>query len=184
MRVIFFIESLQAGGKERRAAELIRYLKDTTDYEVEIVLTEAEIHFDEVLKMGIKVSILKRRSSKYDPSLFSRFLTVCRAFKPDIIHTWGKMTTFYAIPAKLILRVPLVANLVSDTSGRSGRYSFYSLLKTLNIFFSDSVLSNSIAGLKTYRINTPKARVIYNGVRLSRFSVSYDIQKIREELDI
>lgn len=185
MKILFFIESLQSGGKERRAVELITYLKErSTGYEMELVLTEAEIHFEEIYKTGIPITVLKRRGFKYDPGLFSRFYRICRRFRPDVIHTWGKMSTFYAIPSRLLCGTPLVANLISDTLQRSGKYSFYAFLKKINIFFSDAVLSNSVAGLRTYNIHTSKAKVIYNGVELSRFSFNPDARKVRKELNI
>ena len=45
MKILFFAESLQAGGKERRLLELIDYLIQQADYEIALVLTEDEIHY-------------------------------------------------------------------------------------------------------------------------------------------
>lgn len=182
MRILFFIESLQSGGKERRCVELVSYLKRTSpEYEMEIVLTEDEIHFDEIVKTGIRITILKRRY-KYDPGLFSGFLKVCRRFNPDIIHSWGKMSAFYAIPAKIICKIPLVSNLIADTTASSS--TFKTMLRRINIYFSDVILSNSDAGLRAYKIRTPKAKVIYNGVNLMRFSDSLKDNDAKNELRI
>ncbi|HLN22182.1 MAG TPA: glycosyltransferase [Bacteroidales bacterium] len=184
MRILFFIESLQAGGKERRAVELISYLKQSSStYDIEIVLTEEEIHFDEIYKTGCRITVLKRKL-KYDPGIFFRFHEVCKRFKPELIHTWGKMSTFYAIPSKILLKVPLVSNLIADTTGSSSKLSFSSILRKINVSFSDAVLSNSEAGLRAYGITTPRAKVIYNGVRLSRFSLKETQKDVRKEFGI
>ena len=55
MRILFFLESLHGGGKERRAAELITFLMEQPDkYDIELVLTEKEIHYEDVLRYWSK----------------------------------------------------------------------------------------------------------------------------------
>lgn len=184
MRILFFLESLHGGGRERRAAELILYLRELYGSDaIEVVVTEEEIHYEEISGSGIRIHVLKRKT-KYDPRIFSKFYGICRDFKPDLIHSWGKMSTFYSIPAKIISGVPLVASLIADTLNTSGKNSRYGYLFRLNTFFSDRVLSNSQAGLDTYGVDPGKSRVIYNGVRLSRFITSFDTEVTRKEFGI
>src|SRR5512133_2561465 len=124
MRILFFLESLHTGGKERRSVELMRYLKDQPGrYDINLVLTEDEIHYEEIYDIDVKITVLKRKRFKYDPSLFVRFLKICRSFHPDLIHAWGKMATFYAIPSKVMLGIPLVSSLIADTSRSYGSLS-------------------------------------------------------------
>lgn len=185
MKILFFLESLHGGGKERRSVELMRYLKEQSrEYEIELVLTEKEIYYEDILKTGIHITILERRGIKYDPFIFLKFIKVCRRFKPDLIHTFGKMATFYAIPAKIMCGVPIVANLISDTIRSYRNYSKYHILLMINSFFSDTVLSNSKAGLDIYGVKPPKGKVIYNGVRLSRFRNDFNAVDVRNELGI
>ena len=184
MRILFFLESLQCGGKERRSLELMQFLKQNTDHEIELVLTEDEIYYDDVYDLGIKISIIKRKGLKYDPALFFKFNTICRRFKPDIIHAWGKMTTFYAIPSKIIGRIPMISSLIADSNRGYNGFSPYSYLLNTNVFFSDVVLSNSNAGLVAYNIRTKKAKVIHNGVDLRRFQPVFDKKTVREEFGI
>jgi glycosyltransferase involved in cell wall biosynthesis len=54
----------------------------------------------------------------------------------------------------------------------------------MGVTFSNVILSNSKAGLEAYEITSPKAKVIWNGVRLERFEKTYDKLKKREELNI
>lgn len=185
MRILFFLESLHGGGKERRSVELMRYLKEQPgDYEIELVLTEDEIYYEDIHQADIPITILKRKGIKYDPAIFLKFYKICRRFKPDVIHAWGKMATFYAIPARIACRTPLVSSLIADSGRSYGYFSRYYLLLRTNIHFSDIVLSNSEAGLRSYKIRTAKARIIYNGVRLSRFNKLFDIQRVRQEFGI
>lgn len=185
MKILFFLESLHTGGKERRSVELMRYLKlQPEKHEIILVLTEDEIHYEEIRDLDVKITVLKRKGLKYDPSLFSRFMKVCRSFRPDLIHAWGKMVTFYAIPSKIILGIPLVSSLIADTSRSYGPLSWYAVLLRTNVYFSDAVLSNSKAGLEAYGVRSAKAKVIYNGVRLSRFSQTVDITATRKALGI
>lgn len=184
MKILFFIESLHRGGKERRAVELLHYLLDNTSVEILLVLTEPEIYYKSVLDLPVEVVILKRGEIKYDISLFKEFHNICKKFKPDIIHAWGKMTTFYAVPAKLLFKIPLISNLVSDAEGRYKKLSFDPIFYQIDILVSDYIVSNSYAGLNAYKISDPKALVIPNGVRLERFQQNPGNQQIREELGI
>lgn len=184
MKILFFAESLQTGGKERRLLELIQYLTQQTNYEIALVLTENEIHYKYVFNLKITIKIINRKRLIYDPSVFIRFYKFCSDFKPDVIHTWGRMTTFYALPAKFRFKVPLISNLISDTKRKFKTFSFDSLFFNSCILFSDIILSNSKAGLLAYNVTSPKARVIYNGVNIKRFSTSIDIKKKRSELGI
>jgi glycosyltransferase involved in cell wall biosynthesis len=185
MRILFFLESLHGGGKERRSVELIRYLKQQPgNYEIELVLTEKEIFYEDILRTNVRIRILQRNRFRYDPAIFFKFYSICRNFRPDIIHAWGKMTTFYAIPAKTLCKVPLVSSLIADASKGYNDYSPYHLLLRTNVHFSDVILANSRAGLRAYGINERKARVIYNGADLLRFGYDFDMQSVKNELHV
>jgi glycosyltransferase involved in cell wall biosynthesis len=184
MKILFFVESLYRGGKERRAVDLMQFLKRQNDIEIILVLTEDKIYYQSVFDLGIPIIILKRKGIKYDPGLFIKFYKCCRQYNPDIIHAWGKMTVFYAIPARLIRRIPLISSMISDSVGRFARFSFDSFFFNTGIFLSDVILSNSKSGLSAYNIKTPKAKVIPNGVNLERFRGKYDTIRIREEFGI
>jgi glycosyltransferase involved in cell wall biosynthesis len=184
MKILFFIDTLTSGGKERRMLELIQYLKKHTDYTLVLVLTEDLIYYEYVYDLGIQIKIIKRKGIKYDPTLFVKFYRFCNHFKPDIIHAWGRMTTFYAIPTKILSRIPLISNLIADSLGAKKLLGLNPLFFKADIFFSDLILSNSEAGLKAYKIESPKAKVVWNGVNLERFHRKFDIENIRRELKV
>jgi glycosyltransferase involved in cell wall biosynthesis len=184
MKILFFIDSLTSGGKERRMLELIQYLKQHTDYEISLVLTDNLIYYEYVYELGIPIIIIKRKGIKYDPQPFVKFYSYCCQFKPDIIHAWGRMTTFYAIPTKLLLGIPLISNIIADVQMGYKVMSFSYLFLRVDIFFSNVILSNSNAGIIAYKIKSPKLKAIHNGVNLERFQQKYDVKVVREELNI
>jgi glycosyltransferase involved in cell wall biosynthesis len=184
MRILFFTESLIAGGKERRLLELLQYLHNQPDYSVALVITESFIDYEYVHELGIPVIIIKRKGLKYDPLPFFRFYSYCRIFKPDIIHAWGRMTTFYSIPSKLFQRIPLITSMIAGAVKGYKTFSIKNLFFIADVFYSDIVLSNSQAGLAAYKVAAPKSRVIMNGVRLERFRQKFNTKVLREELGI
>jgi len=184
MRIIFFIESLRFGGKERRLLELIRYLKIYADSEIALVITEEEIHYSYVHELDVNLKVIQRKWLKKDPLLFIKFYRYCLSFNPDLIHCWGFMNTFYAIPSKVILRIPLVSSMITTSKKPFKLISFKSLFFNISCRFSDIILSNSKAGLRAFKINSPKAKVIYNGVQLERFEKKINTKEVRKELGI
>ena len=181
MKILFFVQNLLAGGMERRLLELIRYLKLNDGYDIVLVIAEDDIYFDYVTKLGVRIELIKRKS-KYDPTLFVRFYRLCKQFNPDIIHAWGRFATFNAIPAKILCRKPLLSNLINNAKVDFRKHSLDKIQHKSGLFFADIILSNSEAGLRAYKINSPKARVIRNGVYIERFNNESD--KLSERLKL
>ena len=169
MRILFFIESLRSGGKERRLLELIRYLSGKSGYELMLVLTEDEIHYSYATDLITDIRIIKRKFLRKDPMIFLKFFRISNDFKPDIIHTWGSMLAFYAIPAVLLKKIPHVNGHIADAPVNLKRSGFHYYITRIGFRFSDVILSNSLAGFKSYNVTGKKCRVIYNGLNLRRF---------------
>lgn len=184
MRILFFIETLRCGGKERRLLELVQYLQEHTDYEMLLVLTEDEIHYKYVHDLRIDLKVIKRRGTKKDPRLFMKFYRLCNEFRPDIIHTWGSMPAFYALPAILIKKIIHINGHITDAPLNRRKYDFHYFVTNLGFKYSKIILSNSYSGLKSYGVSGEKCRVIYNGIRLERFSNLIDKEAIKEEFNI
>ena len=179
MKILFFIESLGSGGKERRLLELIHFLEHNTDHEMLLVLTEENIHYNYVHELQTRIKILKRKGSKKDPRLFIEFYRLCIEFEPDVIHTWGSMLAFYALPAVVIKRIPHINSHIADSPLVINKCDFHYSIIYLGFKFSTIILSNTYAGLKAYGLSGQKCRVIYNGIRLERFSGLPDRESIR-----
>lgn len=69
MKILYIIESLSAGGKERRLVELIKGLKDHSDFQCELAVMSNDIHYEYVFKQNIRIHYLIRKWKK-DPEIF------------------------------------------------------------------------------------------------------------------
>ena len=134
-----------------------------------LVLTEDEVHYKYVFDLNVKIRIIKRKRFKKDPSLFFKFYRLCNEFNPDIIHTWGSMLAFYSLPAIIFKKIPHINGHITDAPLHRKKYSFHNIVTNLCFKFSDIIVANSYAGLKSYGVSGPNCRVIYNGVRRERF---------------
>lgn len=184
LKILFFIDSLYAGGKERRLIEFLCFLKEKTNYELLLVITEDQIQYKDVFELNIQIKVLKRRWSKKDPSIFYKFYKIAKRFQPDIIHAWGRMVTFYAVPTKVLLKIPLISNAISDTKRTFRSISFDNLIFRIICFYSDIIVANSKAGISAYGIQSKKVVNIYNGVRLQRFNITPRNEELRKEFKI
>ena len=181
MRILLFIESLRSGGKERRLVELLSKIKDYPDCEFKVVLTRPDIHYQNFLDYQIPYEVIERKGLKKDPRLFFKFYRVARNFQPDIIHVWGNMVAIYAIPTKLLLRVPMINNQIADAPQNvSGRILSYKI----TFVFSYLIVANSYAGLKAYNAPKNKSKVIYNGFNFNRITNLKPQEIIRKKFHI
>ena len=181
MKILFFIESLEAGGKERRLVELIKGLSQNKSNEMELVVTKKFIHYDAVFSTGIKIHYTLRKHTTKDPSIFFKFYKIAMKMKPDIIHVWGNMTAIYAIPTKLLLRIPLINNQITDAPAHLPSAI---LSHKLSFPFSDKIIANSYAGLKAYKAPEKKSDVIYNGFDFNRISELKSKESIRAKFNL
>lgn len=183
-KILFFIDSLRSGGRERRLIELLYYLKKKTNYNLHVVLTQNKVHYDYVYDLNIPITIIERRILKKDPGFFFRLFFFLRKVRPDFIHSWNSMTSFYAIPACVMLGIPLINNEIADAFPRKTGLCFKKFTWWLNHRFSDRIIANSTAGLKAYEVSPDKGLVIYNGVRLERFQNLPESQQIKKKYNI
>jgi glycosyltransferase involved in cell wall biosynthesis len=180
-KILFFIGSLISGGKQRRLIELLTYLEKKTGYELLIVIAYNQIDYPAFYRLESKHIILNKKPDFKDPRLFYRMYKICKSFKPDIIHTWGSMQTFYMIPSAIINRIPLINSQITSAKPNN-RFDF---VNALNFHFSKYITSNSVAGLESYGLKqNDKYRVIYNGINLDRFKNLPTADQIKKEMQI
>lgn len=179
VKVLIFIESLRSGGKERRAVELMRSLQKDGRFQLELVLTRDEIHYEAFRNLGIKWHVIERKVWKKDPRLFFLFLIIAFRFRPDIIHVWGHMPAVYAMPAKLFLGVGLVNSEIADARPPKNL-----LAQKLVFGYSDRILSNTRAGLSAYDAPEEKSTVIHNGFDFKRLENLPDVRTVKARLGI
>lgn len=183
MKVLFFIDGLAAGGKERRLTELMKILTLNPDFNFELVVMNSDIHYSEVLDLNIKIHYLLRKKKK-DISIFRKFYKICKNYKPDIVHCWDSMTAVYAVPACKILGTKLVNGSVVDTPKNRTILNKSWLRAKLTFLFSNFIIGNSKSGLAAYNAPLRKSLLIYNGFNFQRINNLTDRDTIRQELDI
>ncbi len=168
MRILFFIDSLRAGGKERRCTELLKCLKLSSSVEFEVVLMSRDVHYKEIFDLNIKIHYLIRKTKK-DLSVFSGFYKVCKNYNPDIVHCWEGMTATISVPTCILQNIKLVNGMVIDTPVVQNILNKDWLRAKLTFPFSDRIIGNSNAGLAAYGASPKKSVCIYNGIDFNRF---------------
>jgi len=181
MRILYFIDGLGPGGKERRLVELIRELSKDSQFQLELAVRKKDIHYKDIHTCNIKIHFIERKGLKKDPRVFYAFYKIAKKFKPDIIHVWSNLVAVYAIPTKTILKIPMVNNQVTNSTIQ--RVSSI-LNHRLTFPFSDRIIANTYAGLEAYNAPKPKSRVIYNGFDFKRIRNLEDAALMRNKLQI
>ena len=185
MKILFFIGSLRSGGKERRLVELLSYLKNKGGYEIKLILAYNEIAYHKINALDIDIIDLQKKQGKKSFGVFYQFYRICKDFRPDIIHTWGSMQTFYALPSKILLNIPLVNSQIADSIGTKNMPLFVKFTNLVNFKFSNVICSNSFSGLKAYQQEKDqRAVVVYNGLDENRFVNLENENKIRKKYGI
>ncbi len=171
-----------SGGKERRLTELLKNLV-FHDITYELVVMSDDIHYKEVFNLGIKIHQLVRKTKK-DIFIIRKIFRLCRDFKPDIVHCWDSMTAVYLVLPCKLLNIKLINGMVVDTPVNQSIGNKSWLRARLTFPFSDTIVGNSMAGLKAYRANGRKSQCIYNGIDFERFTQLKGKSLVKKELKI
>ena len=169
MKILISTDSMGAGGAERQFIMLYTALLNM-NHDVKFASLGTGYYYNYMLDAGLLIYSYPRKHS-YDLSPLFRISSLINSFRPDIVHTWGWMSTFSSALVCKRHSIPLVSSVRSGTPPKKIIRSF------LEISISDLVISNSIAGLVAHRVPTEKGHVVYNGFDCSRIpssSKSYD----------
>jgi glycosyltransferase involved in cell wall biosynthesis len=169
LRILIFIGSLRSGGKERRLVELLTYFKTKGYFEFLVVVTKDEVHYRDFYKLDIPYHVIKKKWKKNDPTVFYQLYKIAKQFRPHLIHAWGRMQSFYTLPAVIVQGIPLVNSQITGAPVKSNKWSVWNLVDRLNFFFSKIILSNSKAGIEAFNPPGNKIKVVYNGINMNRF---------------
>ncbi|MDD4361939.1 MAG: glycosyltransferase [Bacteroidales bacterium] len=166
---------------ERQLVELLSGLVKTESVNVELVLLSEEVHYSKLYDLNIPVYHVHRRCKK-DPSVFWRLYRLFKDTKPNIIHVWESMNAVYALPGSFFLGIPYVNGMIRSAPDN---LDFKNLIRARCTFwFSRKVISNSLAGLKAYKVRDDKAVCIYNGFDFGRMKNVEDSELLRAKLGL
>ena len=179
IKILYVIDGLRSGGKERRFISLLKKIGVLKDFQCEVVLFNKNIHYTEIFDLDVKTSFINRKHS-FDISSFNQFNNKVKAFNPNIIHAWDTLSTLYAIlPAKL-LNIKLITSKITDAPLKYKKFSKYGIASELCFKYSDLILSNSNAGIQSYKVPLNKSKVIHNGFDQDRKKIIINkISKIK-----
>lgn len=183
MKILFFIDTLESGGKERRLTELLKALKAEPEVEFSLLVMSGDIHYKEILDLGIKIHYIVRKSKK-DFSVLSKFYQLCKSIKPDVVHCWDSMTAVYSIPICKLLKIKLINGMVVDSPAKQNIFNKYWFRAKLTFPLSNMIIGNSRSGMLAYNAPKNKSLVIYNGFNFSRLETLHDKLSITQELGI
>jgi glycosyltransferase involved in cell wall biosynthesis len=167
------IDALGIGGKERQAVELVKGLRTLAmSVEFRVVCFDADdFYLSDLTSAGIAVDFIPR-SVRWDVAVGRTLWRIVSAFQPDVIHTNGLVSSFYALPAAKANRIPLINGSIRNAfSGGNRRWK----LERLLLLASDFRVANSLAGLRSRRLPETDQRnvVIHNGFDFSRIANAY-----------
>jgi len=183
LRILFVIDTLGSGGKERRLTELLKALRSRQEVYFELVVMSDAIHYREILDLGINIHKIIRKTKK-DFSVFGKFYRLIRDYKPDIVHCWDSMTAIYVAPLCKILYFKLVNGMVIDSPVKQNIFNKHWLRAKLTFPFSHVIVGNSKAGLIAYKAPASKSVVIHNGFNFDRINNVTGVEAMRQELNI
>jgi len=183
MKILYVTDNLWSGGKQRQLAELIKGLAVRDDIHCWLAVTASGLHYTDLLNQDIQIRYLARRTKK-DPAVFYELSRLCRAVRPDIIHTWDSMTSIYALPICKLMGIKMVNGMIRDAPPKPTPRNKHWLRAKGTFPFSDAVISNSLAGLRSYGPPPRKSFCIRNGFDFARTQSLQEAATVRERFSI
>lgn len=183
MKILFFIDGLRAGGKERQLLELVRGLARRGGYVMDIAVMNRDVHYKEVFDLGVEVHYIIRKG-KQDVSGFFKIFRLCRVLKPDVIHAWDSLTAMYAAPAARLLGITFINGFIRHAARPRFPSKFW-WISQLTILLAHRTVSNSMAGLKAHGLKpSKKYRCIVNGFDPGRVGELEAPERVRERFAV
>lgn len=181
MKILFIIDKMTSGGKERRLTELMKQLSICKGIEFELAVMSMDIHYKEVFNLNITIHYVLRNRKK-DLFVFRKLYKLCKESRPDIVHCWDGMTAVYIAPICKLLNIKFVNGMIVDSPVNFNILHKPWLMAKLTFPISDLIIGNSRAGLKAYNAPKNKSVCIHNGMNLSRFDNLIEPEIMLKEL--
>ena len=166
LKIFFGLDQLNVGGKEKRALSLIENL-DSKNYEKFVInFGSKNDQLYDLYKENSSKIIICNRKFKWDIIIFFKLGKLIKIYKPDLIISFDWMSAFYLRRISSIFNIPFVN---ASITGATKKKSIRKIIKSHDLKKSKYVISNSLAGLKSYNlVKSNHNLVIYNGINISR----------------
>lgn len=163
MKILYIIDTLTSGGKERQLVEIIKKLP--ANYIVGVLTFDGQQHYTEQVRQLCPFYCeLKKRPTRLEP--FFTIWKIFRDFKPDLVHTWDPLSSLYCFLPCRWHRIPYIEGSVRDAGIEKGWEYHY---KRFFLKMANGVIANSQAGLDYYRV---KGNIVYNLIDINRFTLA------------
>lgn len=184
MTILFTADNIGGGGKERRMLELIRSLCKDPSYKIILIsISDLGVGYDYIYDLPITI-IETDRDFKYSFKPFFVIKNAIKKYKPDVVHSWGSMCSFYLLPLLAFRKFKFVNGIIADAPVHIPWHHKNYIRGKITYFFSDVVLSNSLAGIRSYDAPVEKTYCIYNGIDMNRFKNLTPPAELKQALQI
>lgn len=181
MKISFVLDTFGGGGKERRCLQLIQGLNKQGFNEIQvIVVNDDRVAYPELYDTQSELHIIARKNKGLSFIETTKQVNkLIKSFKPDIVQSWGVISTLIPALLKPFYNYKLIGAYVADAD-KIKRFSLFSLFP----LFCDKIVGNSLVGLKAYNVPASKAVLIYNGFNEKRLENLINREKKKKELNI
>ena len=174
-RILYLVDGLPVGGAERQFSLLLKYLSPA--WKTHVVSLGGGPYYQVLLDQKASIVVFKRRSRFDLIPVMQLYLEIFR-YKPDIIHSWGWLSSALVAPLCKVLGIAFI-----DGSIRKGGISNRHYWRTrITLSLSDLIVANSYAGLLAFRTPLEKSSVVYNAMDPERLKVLGQKSNIKKDI--
>ena len=157
----------------------------TEQFEIHLLIKSSGAHYLNEFKEKLS-SFHSLNRQKFGRKALIDIIDRINIVKPDIIHSWSDTASFYSVIARMVTKNKY---LLIDGSIRMAppvvkKYNYQYLQRKVINQFSDVIVANSKAGLKSYLVPEAKSRCINNGFDINRIKQFKDPDRLKKELGI
>jgi len=197
--VLFIVPSLEVGGAENQMVLLATHLQKRGCQCLVFALEQHGALRSELARQNITVrdGKMRRGNLRYDlkrapwkmVEAMGALLKMISAYRPTVIHAFLPLATFLGALCGRLMNVPLIITSRRALGKHQERYAVLKIPDRIAHRLSHYVTVNSQAvwddTVQRDHINPLKLVLIYNGLKISRFSkLTFDREDVRQSLNI
>lgn len=173
-------DGLGGGGRERRFVQLVKGLNEAGYKDLYLINTRDIVDYKEIRDYDIHIEFMDRRKPSFYFSLIKRL----NELRPDVVQPWIDVNAAHLdIAYWFCKKKPLyISSFIADCN--YFKHPLWSkVAMRIAYWLSSYVISNSKAGLDSYKVYGKKRVCIHNGFDFDRLKVKYN-PNLKQELGI
>lgn len=184
MKILFIINVLSGGGRERRMIQLIKSLSLDSSYKLSLVVLsdKTSVDYSDIYETKTELTFLSQNGDGINYKLLDNLV---HKFAPNIVHCWcmNSRLLYHLVKLRIHHRFKLISGYVAD-GNKIPLCSTEFITTHASFMLSDCIISNSKAGLIAKNAPLSKSVVIYNGFDYNRFGKDLIKSEKRKELGL